>query len=67
MSDEIPKAVWSGTFSVGGIEMQCHVLDNGQRLIDAESMERFVSAAGSVSVDTDGVAALSRWLRGQDA
>lgn len=36
----LPKAVWSGTFSLMGTELRCHLLDNGQRVIDADHVER---------------------------
>ena len=42
--DETPKSVWSGTFNVLGVELKCHVLDNGQRVIEEASMVAFLEA-----------------------
>ncbi len=42
--DKLPHPVWSGSFTICGIEMKCHVLSDGQRIIEAESIEKFFSA-----------------------
>ena len=34
MSDELPRVVWSGTFRVFGIDLKCHTLSDGQRVIE---------------------------------
>ena len=40
MSDDtLPKPVWSGSFMLGDVEMRCHVLDDGSRIIDASSLD----------------------------
>lgn len=65
--DELPKAVWSGTFKIYGMELQCHVLDNGQRIIDADSFNQFLAAGSlckALSGDPDEFEAFSRWQRG---
>ncbi len=41
---EIPKAIWEGTFIVLGVKVKCHVLDDGQRIVEAESMEKLFAA-----------------------
>jgi hypothetical protein len=62
---DIPTAVWSGSFSVFGVELKCHVLDNGQRIIEADSMADFFNGLA----DADAVAEdpnldeFVRWFR----
>ena len=34
----IPTTVWEGSFVLFGVEIKCAVLDNGQRIITAESV-----------------------------
>jgi hypothetical protein len=63
---DIPKAVWSGTFKIYGVELKCHVLDNGQRIIDADSIEQLF-AEGNHRISPDGgdeLEAFSRWQKG---
>lgn len=40
----IPQSVWTGTFRLVGVDIVCHVLSDGQRIIEAESFENFVRA-----------------------
>ena len=46
-SENLPAPIWSGSFTVYGVEVKCHVLDDGQRIIEAESVDAlFVEMAG---------------------
>lgn len=51
--DELPHPVWSGSFMLGGVEMKCHVLSDGQRIIEAESIHNFFSAFGEDAPKVD--------------
>lgn len=68
MSEAIPKAIWSGTFEALGVTLHCHVLDNGQLVIEHDSMMCFLAALADSSeqereaIDMD---AFVRWQRGQ--
>ena len=42
--DDLPTAVWSGTFSIFGVELRCHTLSNGERVIDVDSVHAFTKA-----------------------
>jgi hypothetical protein len=67
MSDDLPACIWSGSFNICGVEMRCHVLSDGQRIIEAESMERFLAAMdGSAppTIDLDQMRAFQRWRMG---
>lgn len=62
MSENIPKAVWSGSFWVGTLEIKCHTLDNGQKIIEADSLERFLAADwGNEPASVVEMEALAHW------
>lgn len=53
--DALPIPVWSGSFTVFGVEIKCHVLDSGERIIEEESMAAlFVAAADGSGSDAGG-------------
>jgi hypothetical protein len=66
--DQIPTTIWSGTFRIWGIDLRCSMLDNGQRVIDAEDVARLFAAmddkAPRSEADDDAFAAFMRWYRG---
>lgn len=65
--DDLPHPVWSGSFMLGGVEMKCHVLSNGQRIIEAESIHSFFSAFGDEAapeVDDAELEKFVHWQRG---
>jgi hypothetical protein len=53
MSTEIPKAVWEGTFTVFGVELKCYILDNGQRIIDTECMDKLLKVMNDPDVNAE--------------
>lgn len=59
---EILLAVWSGSFQLLGVEVRCHTLNNGQRIIEEESLAALLNA---MSAGGDGGAseweAFQRW------
>jgi hypothetical protein len=66
MSEEPPVSVWSGTFRIWGIDLKCHVLSNGQRIIEQRSFIQFMEslANGAPIADEDDFEAFARWQRG---
>ena len=50
MSD-VPHSVWQGSFRVFGVDIKCHVLSDGQRVIEAESMHNLMEAMANGSLD----------------
>ena len=42
VSEELPRAISTAIMEVGPLKLTVHNLDNGQRVVDAESMERFM-------------------------
>lgn len=47
MADELPKAVYSSTLNIMGVELVVHVLDNGQRVIESAGVEALFEAMAS--------------------
>lgn len=58
--DKIPKAIESGELKIGDVVIKTHVLDDGTRIIEADSLEAFfdyLARGGTLSrADADGVA-----------
>ena len=61
----LPHAVWSGSFHLFGVDVKCHTLSNGQRIIEADSMHRLLEAmgAGGPVIDAD-MQEFAKWQRG---
>lgn len=67
MPSEIPTAIWSGTFKLMGVELKCHMLNDGQRVIEAESVNKFMEKLTDGELDLKDVKAMTdffRWQRG---
>lgn len=60
---DIPEAVWSGEFKMGDVTVRCYVLDNGQRIINADDLEALFS--GGPVIDHDEIIDLARWCKGK--
>jgi hypothetical protein len=58
----IPVSVWSGTFKIMGVEIRCHVLDNGQRIIEEESLQDFISALADGNMSPIDIAELHQFV-----
>ena len=60
-------SVWQGSFNILGVDLKCHVLNNGQRIIEASSLEALLEAMGdpnSVYSEKD-MTAFAKWRLGQ--
>jgi hypothetical protein len=67
--EEIPKAVWEGEFTLGPITLKCAVLDNGQRIIEQESVDAFMAwlfdpGSDKFSFDEEQMEKFNRWRTG---
>lgn len=49
MTHNIPQAIASDTLRIMGLDLTVHVLDNGQRVIDADDLARFFDALGDAT------------------
>tara|TARA_Y100000310_G_scaffold339452_2_gene432120 strand:+ start:153 stop:353 length:201 start_codon:yes stop_codon:yes gene_type:complete len=59
---DIPAAIWEGSFKVFGVEVRCCVLDNGERVINADDMAALFEARGGL-VDEDDLQPFLDWTR----
>lgn len=59
--DDLPTAVWEGSFIVAGREVKCVVLDDGRRIIETESLDALMADS---KLDETGWAALHAWCHG---
>ena len=59
-----PRSVWQGSFSVYGVEIKCHTLEDGQRIIEADSLNSLFDAMADDVADLAGIDEFARWLRG---
>lgn len=46
MSDQLPKAVSESTLTIGDATLRVAQLDNGQRCIDADDVQKFLAGGG---------------------
>ncbi len=64
--NELPTAIWSGSFTIMGVEVKCHTLSDGQRIIEAESVAELFSTTGNAD-DEDDLVAFARWRHGTES
>jgi hypothetical protein len=63
-----PVAVWSGEFLLSGVILHCYMLDDGQRIIDADDFAALLKAWGEgAKLPSPAEAeAFGRWQHGGD-
>ena len=60
-----PYPVWSGSFKIFGIDLKCHTLSTGERIIEEESVAAlFAAMEGPWRDERDDTLAFNRWLEG---
>lgn len=67
IKENLPKAVYSGEIKLGDAILNVHVLDDGRRIIDEESMERFfeyLSSPNAKQASEEDLANLGKFIRG---
>lgn len=70
---KIPTAIGSSAFTIFGVTVKCHVLDDGQRIVDADDVAAMFRAMEqpSLSGDLSRVAlddelkGFARWMSGE--
>jgi hypothetical protein len=66
MSDELPAVVSESSFRLFGVDVRCYVLDNGQRIINADDFHAMMRAMGAgVFADPNDIAAFTKWRMGR--
>ena len=62
---ELPRSVWEGSFTLFGVEVRCHTLNDGQRIIEAGCLERlFDELANGENGDISDMDDFLLWFRG---
>lgn len=61
---KIPKVVSTGEINLGGFIMHVHQLDNGQRVIDVEDVEKFFSPDNTVEMTPEIAFKLASLVKG---
>ncbi len=66
MGDRAAESAWQGTFQLFGVDVHCHVLSDGRRIIEANSMNALLEAmANGAGADVGDLDAFTRWQRGE--
>ena len=61
------KSIWSGSFNLFGVDVKCHTLDDGQRIIEADSLEALLDAVAQPDICFEGdLAEFQRWRSAKD-
>lgn len=63
--DNTPVSVWSGSFHILGVDVRCHVLDDGQRIIEADSMTALFEAMEASTAELGDLEEFRRWQAGR--
>lgn len=67
MGNPIPKSVSSGIIDIFGVNLEFHILDDGSRVIEAESMAKFFEAMenpNSPDLTTEDALKMAKFIRG---
>lgn len=60
---ELLESIASASFKIFGVDLRCHVLSDGQRVIEEESVAALLEAMALPSVSEDDMESFARWLR----
>jgi hypothetical protein len=60
-----PTSIASSSFQIFGVTVRCHVLDDGQRIIEEESVAALLEAMSDLTQpDMGDLESFNRWMRG---
>lgn len=67
-NETIPSVIASSTIKIFDVELKCHILDNGARVIEQESMEKLFETMEKGNIETTEEEAMNfaKWLRGRN-
>jgi len=65
-TSELPRAIWEGTFTIGGCQLRCAVLDDGRRVISSVDLAEFLDAmrGDEFNVLPAEVEEFAKWTKG---
>lgn len=64
---DLPAAIAEASFNLFGVPLRCYVLDNGQRIVDADDVAALFDAMANgdgSEPSNDGLDKLAKWLKG---
>jgi len=61
---DIPFAIWSGSFRLFGVDVQCHRLSDGTNIIEEESFARLLEGLASGSLECGDLESFARFQKG---
>ena len=59
----MPTSVHQAEFTIAGVILKVHNLDDGRRVIESEGMHQLIAALGAGLLSEDDAAALARVIR----
>ena len=69
MTTPDPVSIWQGTFNVFGVALRCHILSDGRRIIEADSVTKLLDvwagAESEIAVEAPGIDAFLKWQKGK--
>lgn len=66
MAGKTPASIWSGEFRIGELVLICHILDDGSRIIEQESMINFMKWLENSDVPNQkDIEQFGGWLHGK--
>ena len=65
---KLPKAISSGVMNLGGIPLKVYVLDNGDRVIDADDAKRFFKLleTGEAEITKGDAESFAKFIHGME-
>ena len=65
--ESVPESIWNGTFRLFGVGLRCHILSDGQRIIEHDSVLALLAAmsSGETEADMEDLERFARWQRGE--
>lgn len=61
MTEKLPEAISESVLNIGGCQLRVYVLDNGQRIINADDLENFF-CNGEIIEGDSGVTELAKFI-----
>jgi len=60
------ESVWQGSFMLGNCEMRCHMLSDGTRIIEEESLANFfMGEVANTDKFYEQLLEFAKWMRGK--
>ena len=68
-TSDVPESVWQGTFEIYGVTLNCHILADGRRIIEKDSVDELFAMMDSFDCppsDMSAITEFTKWQRGMD-